>query len=136
MRKRRHAVVTEDAELNMTPMMDIVFIMLIFFVVTASFLKESGVDVDRPGASTAVRQEQGNILIAITAENQVWIDRQQVDVHAVRAMVARLQAESPEGGVVIQADRDASAGLLVQVIDQARMAGAGQVSIAARIEQP
>jgi len=120
----------------MTPMMDIVFIMLIFFVVTASFLKESGVDVDRPSASTSVRQEQGNILIAITAENQVWIDRKQVDVDAVRAIVARLQAESPEGGVVIQADRDASAGLLVQVIDQARMAGAGQVSIAARIEQP
>ena len=134
MRRKRHSIVTEEAELNMTPMLDIVFIMLIFFVVTASFLKESGVDVSRPTASTAVRKEQGNILIAITSNDEIWIDKRRVDIHAVRENVARLQMENPEGAVVIQADSDSRSGLLVKVIDQARMAGVADVSIAARVE--
>lgn len=135
MKKRRHMVPEEEAELNMTPMLDIVFIMLIFFVVTTSFLKESGVDVSRPAASTAVRKEHGNILIGITANSEIWIDKRRVDVRAVRANVARLHAENPEGAVVIQADREAKAGLLVQVIDQARRAGVADVSIAATLLQ-
>ncbi len=134
MRKRRHAPSVEEAELDMTPMLDIVFIMLIFFVVTASFLKESGVDVSRPTATTAVRKEHGNILIGVTANDQVWIDNRRVEVGAVRASVARLHAENPEGGVIVQADKDSRSGLLVQVIDQARMAGVADVSIAASIE--
>ena len=134
MRRRRHATSTEEAELNMTPMLDIVFIMLIFFVVTASFLKESGVDVSRPNATTAVRKEHGNILIGITADNRIWIDRRQVELQAVRANVARLQAENPEGAVVIQADTESRSGLLVQVVDQARLAGVADVSIAASVE--
>ena len=134
MRRKRHSIVTEEAELNMTPMLDIVFIMLIFFVVTASFLKESGVDVSRPTASTAVRKEQGNILIAITSNDEIWIDKHRVDIHAVRENVVRLQMENPEGAVVIQADSDSRSGLLVKVIDQARLAGVADVSIAARVE--
>ena len=133
MRKRRYSTVEEDSGINMTPMLDIVFIMLIFFVVTASFVKESGVDVSRPSASTAVRKEHGNILIGISAGDQIWIDKRRVDVRAVRANVERLRAENPEGAVVIQADKDASAGLLVRVIDQARMAGVADVSIAATL---
>ncbi len=134
MRKRRLQPREEEAEINLTPMLDVVFIMLIFFVVTASFLKESGVDVSRPQASTAVRKEHGNILVGITAGDEVWIDRRRVDVRAVRANIERLHAESPESAVVIQADKEAKTGLLVQVIDQARMAGVADVSIAATVQ--
>ena len=133
MRKRRHSLPDQQTEFNMTPMLDIVFIMLIFFLVTASFMKESGVVVSRPAASTAVRKEQGNILIGITADNEIWIEKRSVDVRAVRPNVERLHAENPEGAVVIQADKDARAGLLVQVIDQARLAGVADVSIAATV---
>jgi len=131
MRKRRLQEVEDDIDLNITPMLDIVFIILIFFVVSTSFVKESGVDVSRPSASTAERKERGNIMIGITADNTVWIDRRQVDIRAVRANIERLHAENPEGAVVIQADRDARTGVLVQVLDQSRLAGVDDVSIAA-----
>lgn len=133
MKKRRLQPREEESEINMTPMLDVVFIMLIFFVVTASFLKETGVDVSRPQASTAVRQEHGNILVGITASDEIWIDRRHVDIRAVRANIERLRAENPEGAVVIQADTAAKTGLLVQVIDQARKAGVADVSIAAML---
>jgi biopolymer transport protein ExbD len=131
MRKKRLQDVEDDIDLNITPMLDIVFIILIFFVVSTSFVKESGVDVSRPSASTAERKERGNIMIGITADNAVWIDRRQVDIRAVRANIERLHAENPEGAVVIQADRDARTGVLVQVLDQSRLAGVDDVSIAA-----
>jgi biopolymer transport protein ExbD len=133
MKKKRLQPREEESDINMTPMLDVVFIMLIFFVVTASFLKETGVDVSRPQASTAVRKEHGNILVGITAGDEVWIDRRRVDIRAVRANIERLRAENPEGAVVIQADTAAKTGLLVQVIDQARMAGVADVSIAAML---
>jgi biopolymer transport protein ExbD len=133
MRRRRRTIFEEEGEINLTPMLDIVFIMLIFFVVTSSFVKESGVDVSRPSASTAVRKQQGNIMVAITRDDQVWIDRRRVELHAVRAQVERLHAENPEGEVVIQADRNSRSGLLVQVIDQARLAGVENVAIAAEV---
>ena len=131
MRKKRLQEVEEEIDLNITPMLDIVFIILIFFVVSTSFVKESGVDVSRPSANTAERKERGNIMIGITADNAVWIDRRQVDIRAVRANIERLHAENPEGAVVIQADRDARTGVLVQVLDQSRLAGVDDVSIAA-----
>ena len=133
MKKRRLQPREEESEINMTPMLDVVFIMLIFFVVTASFLKDTGVDVSRPQASTAVLKEHGNILVGITASDEVWIDRRHVDIRAVRANIERLRAENPEGAVVIQADTAAKTGLLVQVIDQARTAGVADVSIAAML---
>ena len=131
MRKKRLQEVEEEIDLNITPMLDIVFIILIFFVVSTSFVKESGVDVSRPSASTAERKERGNIMIGITADNAVWIDKREVDIRAVRANIERLHAENPEGAVVIQADSDARTGILVQVIDQSRLAGVSDVSIAA-----
>lgn len=129
--RRRYYKQDDETRLDMTPMLDIVFIMLIFFIVTSSFVKESGIDVSSPGASTAERKERGNILIAITAEGEVWIDKRNIDIRAVRANVERLHAENPEGSVVIQADKDSRNGLLVQVIDQARLAGVSNVAIAA-----
>jgi biopolymer transport protein ExbD len=116
-------------------MLDVVFILLIFFIVTASFVKESGMDINRPDAAMAVRKERGNILIAITPTGQIWIDRRQVDVRAVRANIERLHAENPQGAVVIQADRESKNGLLVEVMDAAKLAGVESISIAADIER-
>ncbi|MEN8179746.1 MAG: biopolymer transporter ExbD [Pseudomonadota bacterium] len=129
--RRRYTKQDDERSIDLTPLMDIVFIMLIFFIVTTSFIKESGVDISRPSANTAERKERGNILIAITANDEVWIDKRKVDIRAIRANVERLKAENPEGSVVIQADKDSKNGLLVQVMDQARLAGVSNVSIAA-----
>ncbi len=129
--RRRKARDEDESEINMTPMLDVVFIMLIFFIVTASFVKESGIDISRPDAATATVKAKGNILIAITENNQIWIDRRQVDVRSVRANIERLHAENPGGSVVIQADKNSKNGLLVQVMDASRSAGVYNVSIAA-----
>ncbi len=122
---------SSESEVNLTPMLDVVFIMLIFFVVTTSFVKEAGVEVNRPNASTTQRQESANILIAIRPNGEVWVDGRAVDVRAVRANVERLRAEFPESDVVIQGDRQAQIGLLVRVMDQVRLAGITNVAIAA-----
>jgi biopolymer transport protein ExbD len=119
------------AEINMTPLIDMVFILLIFFIVTTSFVKETGVDVSRPSAKTAVKKEHANILIAIKQNGEVWMDKRQVDRRAVRANVERMHAENPEGSVIILADKEAKTGLLIEVMDQARLAGVANVSIAA-----
>ena len=121
----------EDADIDITPMLDIVFIMLIFFIVTATFVKESGIDVTRPDAETAVKQNRVAILIAIRDNNEIWINQRQVDLGSVRANVEKLHAENPQGGAVIQADRQAETGVLVEVMDQVRLAGVGAISIAA-----
>ncbi|HHA19746.1 MAG: biopolymer transporter ExbD [Gammaproteobacteria bacterium] len=120
------------ADVNMTPLIDMVFILLIFFIVTTSFVKETGVDVSRPSAKTAVKKEMANILISITPNGEVWMDKRQVDRRAVRANVERMHAENPEGSVVIIADKEAKTGLLIEVMDQARLAGVANVSIAAQ----
>jgi biopolymer transport protein ExbD len=114
-------------------MLDVVFIMLIFFIVTASFVKEAGIDVSRPPAATAERKERGNIMVAITANDQIWIDRRQVDPRALRPNLERLHAENPEGSVVVQADKVSKNGLLVLVMDAARQAGIDNVAIAAEV---
>ena len=131
--RRRRTREADESEVNLTPMLDVVFIMLIFFIVTASFAKESGIDVNRPNAATAEVKQKGNILIAISDTGQIWIDKRRVDVRAVRANIERLHAENPQGSVVIQADTDSKNGLLVEVMDAARQAGVFNVSIAAEI---
>ncbi|GLQ00043.1 MAG: biopolymer transporter ExbD [Pseudomonadota bacterium] len=119
------------AEINMTPLIDMVFILLIFFIVTSSFVKETGVDVNRPSAKTAVKKERANILISIRPNGEIWMDKRQIDRRAVRANVERMHAENPEGSVIILADEEAKTGLLIEVMDQARLAGVANVSIAA-----
>lgn len=135
MRMRRYSQQAEEEPgIDLTPMLDVVFIMLIFFIVTSSFIKESGIEVNRPQADTASSQEKGNILIAVTADDQVWLDKQIVDVRSVRAHVQRMRQEQPEGVVVVQADQDARTGLVVKVMDQARLAGVEDVVLAASTE--
>ena len=131
LRRRARYSENSEAEVNITPLLDIVFIMLIFFIVTATFVKESGIQVDRPSARTAVVQEHAAILIAIDADDRIWINRRVIDVRAVRASTERLHLENPQGSVVIQADKKSSNGTLVQVMDQVRLAGVERIAIAA-----
>ncbi|RLT96004.1 ExbD/TolR family protein [Ketobacter sp.] len=131
--RRPFAHVTEDDDTNidMTPMLDIVFIMLIFFVVTASFVKETGIDINRPQAKTAITKETANIKIAIDGNDAIWIDRHQVDERSVRPLLERMHMENPQGGLIVQADRRSTNEKLVQVMDAARQAGITSISIAA-----
>jgi biopolymer transport protein ExbD len=122
----------EEATIDMTPMLDVVFIMLIFFIVTASFVKEAGIDVNRPEAATAVKKDRANILVAISEKGDIWINKRKIDVRAVQANIERLYAENPQGTVVIQADRKATTDVLIKVMDAARAAGIEDVSIAAQ----
>jgi len=121
----------EENEINLTPMLDVVFIMLIFFIVTASFIKEAGLDVNRPDAPvTETKPEDANILVAISATDEIWIDRRLIDPRAVRANIERLHAENPKGSVVIQANKQSTNKMLVTVMDAARQAGVYNISIA------
>ncbi|OUS25364.1 biopolymer transporter ExbD [Thalassotalea sp. 42_200_T64] len=121
----------EAEEINMTPMLDVVFILLIFFIVTASFVKESGIEVNRPEAATAVKKERANILVAISDKGDIWINKRRIDIRAVQANIERLKAENPQGTVVIQADKKSTTEVLIKVMDSARAAGVFDVSIAA-----
>ena len=133
MRRRRDRG-DDDSEVNLTPMLDVVFIMLIFFIVTASFIKEAGIDVSRPPAAQPKETKaRGNIVVLITSNNQIWMDNRPVDVRALRPNIERLHAENPQGSVVIQADKDSKNGLLVLVMDAARLAGVDNVSLAAEV---
>ncbi len=129
-RRSSRSSIEQQADIDMTPMLDIVFIMLIFFIVTTSFVKESGIDVNRPSAATGTTKEQGNIIVSIKPNGDIWIDKRLVDVRAVRANVARLHAENPLGTVIIAADKETKTGDLVQVMDQIRLAGIMNASIA------
>lgn len=126
----RAAAEEEESAIDITPMLDVVFIMLIFFIVTATFVKESGIDVNRPDAATAIKQEKANILIAISADNEIWIDHRRVDIRAVRPNIERLHAENPQGSVVIQADKESKTDTLIKVMDAARSAGVFNIAIA------
>ena len=120
----------EDSDINLTPMLDVVFIMLIFFIVTATFIKQAGTDVYRPEALTAEQKPTVSVLVAINGKGEVWIDKKRVDVTAVRAHIERLHAENPKGGLVIQADKEAKSEVLMGVLAAARGAGLSEVAIA------
>ncbi len=123
----------EEAEINITPMLDVVFILLIFFIVTTSFVSEFGVDVDRPTNAPVQEQDQDQIIaVRIDENDQIFVQERLVDVRAIRANIESGLALQPAAAVVVIADRLADAGLLVRVVDQARVAGAQNVSLAAQ----
>ncbi|MEJ2385227.1 MAG: biopolymer transporter ExbD [Xanthomonadales bacterium] len=128
---RRHAH-TEEAEINITPMLDIVFIMLIFFIVTTSFTKETGANIVKPLAEQAVALQNGTILIGVRPNDDIWMAKRQIELREVRQMVERAKSENPEGSVVIIADRGAKIGTVTEVMDQVRLAGVEGVSISAQ----
>lgn len=131
MRRISHIATDDESQVDITPLIDVVFIMLIFFIVTATFVKEAGIDVNKPDAPTAEVKKKANILIAIDANNNIWLDRRKIDVRAVIPNIKRLRAENPQGSVVIQADEDSKNKMLVEVMDAARQAGVVNIALAA-----
>ncbi len=131
--ERRHRRrVDEEAEINITPMLDIVFIMLIFFIVTTSFVKEFGVDMNRPTNTPVKEQKRSEVItVRIDASGDVFVEERLVDMGAVRANIESGLARKPGASVVVVADRAADAGFMVRVVDRARLAGAEKVSLAA-----
>jgi biopolymer transport protein ExbD len=133
-RRRRSGRLDDEAEVDLTPMLDVVFIMLIFFIVTASFVKEVGLDLSRPeGGATTVKNENENIFIQISGDGLIFVDRRVTDIRAVRPNIERLHAERPNGSVIIAAADSSFNGLLVEIMDQARLAGVENISLAAEV---
>ena len=121
----------KEMGINMSPLIDLVFLLLIFFMVTTSFVRETGIDVQRPSASSAALTENGNILVAVSPEGTIHFDGRQIDIRSLRSHITRALSENPEGSVVIVADKISYTGKVIQVMDQCRLAGAKRVSIAA-----
>ncbi|MGR5117202.1 ExbD/TolR family protein [Vibrio astriarenae] len=134
MRLGRRQTKQDEAQVDLTSMLDIVFIMLIFFIVTSSFVRESGVEVNRPQASNVVSQKDAGIFVAITSSNDIYIDKRMVDVERVEATLEHLLLDKPDASLVIQADEHAYNGTVVKVMDAAK--GAGVVNIALAAENP
>ncbi|HIF9078461.1 TPA: ExbD/TolR family protein [Photobacterium damselae] len=131
MRLTRPSQNREDAQIDLTSMLDIVFIMLIFFIVTSSFVRESGVEVNRPQASHAVSQKDAGIFIAITSANDIYIDKRIVDAERVQATIEHMLVDQPDASLVIQADEHAYNGTVVKVMDAAKGAGVKNIALAA-----
>ncbi len=130
MHSRRHTTESDETGIDLAPMLDFVLNLLIFFIITTSFIKEAGITVNKEEALTAEHKETGNILIAIRPNGDVWMDKRQVDVREVRDMIERLHVERPEDTVVIIADKLSETGVLTQVMDQVKAGGVTDVSIA------
>ena len=122
-------------ELNIAPLIDMVFILLIFFLVTTSFVKETGVDINRPTARTAVSKEKASILVGVTKDGRIYMAKREIDIRAVRANIERALAESPESQVIVVADRESQTGTVIKVMDECRLAGAVNVSLAAGLPE-
>ena len=124
----------EDAKIDITPMLDVVFIMLIFFIVTASFIKESGAKVDKPDAETAIKKPRATILLAIDSNDEIWLDKNNIDPRAIKANIGRLRAENPEGEVVVQADVESTAEAVIKVVDALKDAGIDVPAVSTKSE--
>ena len=122
---------SDETGIDLAPMLDFVLNLLIFFIITTSFIKEAGVTVFKPGASTAQHEDSGNLLIAIRENGDIWMDRQHVDLRDIRSRMERLHIERPDDTVVIIADKASKAGIVAKVMDEVRLAGVKYQSIAA-----
>lgn len=127
---RRHAH-TDEAEINITPMLDIVFIMLIFFIVTTSFIKETGADITKPTAISSERKPRGNILVGLQSDGSIWMNNSEIQLREVRTLVEAAIAENPEGQVVLISDIGSRTGDLIKIMDQIKSAGISKISISA-----
>jgi len=131
MQSRRHAPETEETGIDLAPMLDFTTNLLIFFIITTSFIKEAGITVTKPSAETAFGRESGNLLIAIRENGDIWMDRRRIDLRDVRPMMERLHIERPDDTVVIIADKASDAGVVAEVMDEVRLSGIQIMSIAA-----
>ena len=130
MRKQRRSR-EEEMDINITPMLDIVFIMLIFFIVTTSFVKEPGIDPQRPVAATSEPKPRGNILIGVTPEGQIWVNNRQVELAEIRQFVEDTVTENPESSAIVVSDQASPTGIVIDIMDQVRAGGVSDISIAA-----
>jgi biopolymer transport protein ExbD len=130
MQSKSHSAESEETGIDLAPMLDFVLNLLIFFIITTSFVKEAGISVTRPEALTAEHKDNGNILIAIRPNGDIWMDNRQVDITEVRGLIERLHIERPDDTVVLIADRESETGVLTKVMDQVKLGGIGDVSIA------
>ena len=128
---KRHIAMEEHHGIDLAPMLDFTINLLIFFIITTSFIKEPGETVNKPGASTAINDPLGNLLIAVTSTGEIWMDRREVELRDIRLMIERFHIERPDDNVVIIADRDSEAGLVAEVMDMVRAGGIESVHIAA-----
>src|SRR5215510_11562387 len=131
MQSRRHAPETEETGIDLAPMLDFTTNLLIFFIITTSFIKEAGTVVTKPTAETAFGRETGNLMIAIRDNGDIWIDRKRVEMRDVRPIMERLHIERPDDTVVIIADKASTSGVVAKVMDEVRLAGIQIMSIAA-----
>jgi biopolymer transport protein ExbD len=131
MQSRRHSPESEEHGIDLAPMLDFTINLLIFFIITTSFIKEAGITVFKPEATTAENRASGNLLIAIRSNGEIWMDRRRIDLRDVRTQMERLHIERPDDTVVIIADRDSQAGAVAKVMDEVRLAGITEISIAA-----
>ena len=132
MRSRRHSSHEgEEHGIDLAPMLDFVLNLLIFFIITTSFVREAGITVNRPEAITSMPEANGNILIAIRPNGEIWMDRRQVDLREVRPLIERLHIERPEDTVIVIADKAAKTGLLAQVMDEVALGGIKEVAVGA-----
>ena len=129
--QRRRQNRDEEMDINITPMLDIVFIMLIFFIVTTSFVKETGIDPKRPVAETASAKPRGNILIGVDTGGQIWMNNRQIELSQVRQLVEDAVAETPESSVVLVSDETSPTGVLIDIMDQVRLSGVTDISVSA-----
>lgn len=128
-RRSSFAQPDEDEDVNVTPLLDIVFIMLIFFIVTSTFVKEPGIEVNRPEAVTASERGLASIIVAISDEDEIWINKELVELDEVRIIVEQLRRENPKGTAVVQADSGSKTRLLVEVVNQIRATGVSDVAV-------
>lgn len=129
--RRKKSQTSEPLELNMTPLIDMIFILLIFFMVSSSFVRESGVEVERPVAKTA-SSKAPSVVVGVDSGNVIWIEGKSIDIRQVRTWMAKFRSDTPDGGVVIAADTMARSGIVIQVLDACREAGIRNVSVAAK----
>jgi biopolymer transport protein ExbD len=130
MRSKSHSAESEETGIDLAPMLDFVLNLLIFFIITTSFVKEAGIAVTKPEALTAEHKDNGNILIAIRPNGDIWMDKRQVDITEIRGAIERLHVERPDDTVVLIADRESETGILTKVMDQVKLGGIADVSIA------
>jgi biopolymer transport protein ExbD len=131
MQHTRHTQESEDHGIDLAPMLDFTINLLIFFIITTSFIKESGITVFKPEAITAENRDSGNLLIAIRENGEIWMDRRPVEVRELRALIERLHIERPDDTVVITADKASRAGVVAKVMDEVRLGGIKEIAIAA-----
>jgi biopolymer transport protein ExbD len=130
MQSKSHSAESEETGIDLAPMLDFVLNLLIFFIITTSFVKEAGIAVTKPEALTAEHKDNGNILIAIRPNGDIWMDKRQVDITEIRGAIERLHIERPDVTVVLIADRESETGVLTKVMDQVKLGGIADVSIA------